>query len=1175
MADKLVKKVKLLIVLLILSQAFLLSAKDPDPANQDAEKSDDALKSWLLGSKPPETNRFWKKAQKEEGNEQYLRKGLHTGNLVETSFLNRGQLSDGYHGSNFQMSWPRGTGISYGYLFAFYVAGEVVSVDGDTIHIVSDCFKRSGVEKAPDGSHWYFWEPQPGFFNDRHPNSTEYYIGGISEDVGVDGYPNTNDEGEGNGELDPGEDINSNGILDRSLVNVLEYPAMSHAQETWPEYWPPQSYPGDDRMPGERRPGVRAGRWNGEFGAYVRGDQESYYVMDDHENDEFPYFPFSDSLSALPWPNGRRGLGVTVEVRNYQWNHPLAEDLIISRYNIINYGKDIQRSVVGMYCDVDVGGTASGDDASYDKIDDITYVWDKSGLASNGLPTGYFGFAFLESPGLDKNGIDDDDDGIVDENQNNDIDEDGDWKAWEDLNGNGIFDNEDVNYNGELDPGEDLNENGELDMEPINNDVGSDGLGPEDDGYPGPDSDGTEANGVPDQGEPNFGKTDNDEIDQIGLTSWYLKDVDDNMGNDEAFWRIELLPGTFAVDDNYARDVAFTYGSGFIPLKSGADKFQRYAIACLFGVDEEDIFRNKRTMQKIYDLDYSFTKAPRKPVLTAIAGNKRVTLFWDKRAERSRDPIYGRDFEAYKIYKSTEPYWNDIKKITDAWGNPLLLQPLVIFDLKDGLYGPHPIQFGVQGQGYGILQDMGTDSGLRHSYLDTMVENGRTYYYAVVSMDKGYDLDFYDRGLSEKQNLSPIFPSECSAVIQTDALGRPTFIDRNCAVVTPVETAAGYEPPRLEDGTNHIAGNGTGNVKVEILIDSEVKTGHTYQLRFDDDGSFEDINDDDSGVVAYTGMSSSAQLIDVTANDTLMKFKAPFDNNIISDHILDGFQLFIYNPTSIYVTSAKWETGISKVYLAGYKRDGGWLGVPRDYEIRIMDMGADTSYAAVSFMRKISNFQIWDVTDPDSTFKVAFEWIEGPKPDSLKGMFCGFDRITIRAKRTVSSLGSVRYLKKLWLFDFAVPSELADDFNLVGIPQKGDVFRITTSKPLDRNDVFEFKMVGNEYNNEVAKRELNDIFVVPDPYIAANTLEPRLIRQTGRGQRRIDFVNLPPKCTIRIFTMSGQMVQEIEHNSTMDRGREPWDMRSKDGLEVAFGVYIYHVDVPGVGEKIGRFSIIK
>ena len=52
-------------------------------------------------------------------------------------------------------------------------------------------------------------------------------------------------------------------------------------------------------------------------------------------------------------------------------------------------------------------------------------------------------------------------------------------------------------------------------------DIGSDGLADFMVNYPGPDLDGTEGNGIPDVGEPNFEITDNDESDQIGLTSFY------------------------------------------------------------------------------------------------------------------------------------------------------------------------------------------------------------------------------------------------------------------------------------------------------------------------------------------------------------------------------------------------------------------------------------------------------------------------------------------------------------------------------------------------------------------------------------------------------------------------------------------------------------------------------
>jgi hypothetical protein len=36
-----------------------------------------------------------------------------------------------------------------------------------------------------------------------------------------------------------------------------------------------------------------------------------------------------------------------------------------------------------------------------------------------------------------------------------------------------------------------------------------------------------------------------------------------------------------------------------------------------------------------------------------------------------------------------------------------------------------------------------------------------------------------------------------------------------------------------------------------------------------------------------------------------------------------------------------------------------------------------------------------------------------------------------------------------------------------------------------------------------------------------------------------------------------------------------WNILSYEGQRLAYGVFIYHVDVPGVGEKIGRFALIK
>ena len=143
------------------------------------------------------------------------------------------------------------------------------------------------------------------------------------------------------------------------------------------------------------------------------------------------------------------------------------------------------------------------------------------------------------------------------------------------------------------------------------------------------------------------------------------------------------------------------------------------------------------------------------------------------------------------------------------------------------------------------------------------------------------------------------------------------------------------------------------------------------------------------------------------------------------------------------------------------------------------------------------------------------------------------------------------------------------------IPVAGDVFLLETAKPFDSDDRLNFKVDGAQFAESVGEDALDDIYVVPDPYVAVNSLEPRSVLLSGRGERRIDFRNLPQECTIRIFSMSGRQIKLITHSSVADRSIATWNLQSDDGLDVAYGVYIYHVDAPGIGEKIGRFAIIK
>ncbi len=112
--------------------------------------------------------------------------------------------------------------------------------------------------------------------------------------------------------------------------------AMSDNESSWPSSWP-------------NRPEDWDGEWNGQYGQYVRADQESYFVVDDYYNSEFEFWPDEDDRpqSSIESPDDhRRGLGIKMEARGYQWNHPAAEDIIIVTYWITNVGSNVLDSVV-------------------------------------------------------------------------------------------------------------------------------------------------------------------------------------------------------------------------------------------------------------------------------------------------------------------------------------------------------------------------------------------------------------------------------------------------------------------------------------------------------------------------------------------------------------------------------------------------------------------------------------------------------------------------------------------------------------------------------------------------------------------------------------------------------------------------------------------------------------
>ncbi len=126
-----------------------------------------------------------------------------------------------------------------------------------------------------------------------------------------------------------------------------------------------------------------------------------------------------------------------------------------------------------------------------------------------------------------------------------------------------------------------------------------------------------------------------------------------------------------------------------------------------------------------------------------------------------------------------------------------------------------------------------------------------------------------------------------------------------------------------------------------------------------------------------------------------------------------------------------------------------------------------------------------------------------------------------------------------------------------------------------------------------SSKNMDDIFVVPNPYVGQSSFDGRVENDTkGDKSKRIWFMNLPEDCEIRIYTLAGDLVDEIEHhgeqfydiiNVSKDgdealagSGMHPWDMLSKNDQVITAGIYLYSVrDLKTKEIQVDKFVIIK
>lgn len=724
---------------------------------------------------------------------------------------------------------------------------------------------------------------------------------------------------------------------------------------------------------------------------------------------------------------------------------------------------------------------------------------------------------------------------LIDERRDDDIDNDGDW-------------------------------------DPLSDDVGLDGKANtgdqgENDGIP------TSGRNTDLPGEPHIDKTDISESDMIGLTSLYIFYPSDiiPMYDDNKLWKY-LQPGYLKSEKVQNQDADIMFGSGFFPLLVG--QTERFSIAMLFGDGPRhdagsDIYRNKQWVAKAYNENYNFAKAPYTPKLIAVPGDNQVTLYWDDTAEDSEDPITGRDFEGYRIYRSTETQFQDMVAITDAFGSKTFMEPIVQYDLNNAYKGfiythRNPDNSTTDYQVVpvkGVQFWLGENTGLKHTYVDNNVKNGYTYYYAITAYDHGDPLP-------DKQ----IPPTECSIQISIDAAGNISK-GRNVSIVQPEAPVAGYVGADIDTIQAVSVLKPSGSFTYRIVDPALVKENQNYRITFEDTIRR-------GGVAEADTMSTKCwTLADITNEnmgiiDTLVKRSGKL-NPTDEQPIIDGYQLIINNSKFVQINRTKSHWSRNRVYDMGFRvfKAGFTIGTmyPSDYMIVFGDVGMDTSsylkLSRITLPEKPVNFKVYNMSTSNY---IDFAFWETHGNDGIFSLdYYNTDYIILMERDQKDSLIVT------WQFHTVYDTTKT-------APVVGDTAFIYLSKPFLSSMVLEFTTHKELVDETQVKSQLNDIRVVPNPYIATNSWEPLNPYSSGHGPRHLHFINLPASCTIRIFNIRGQLVDEIEHQSITSgaemniwNGTEIWNMLTKDNLDIAYGVYIYHIDAGKFGQKIGKFAVIK
>jgi len=412
-----------------------------------------------------------------------------------------------------------------------------------------------------------------------------------------------------------------------------------------------------------------------------------------------------------------------------------------------------------------------------------------------------------------------------------------------------------------------------------------------------------------------------------------------------------------------------------------------------------------------------------------------------------------------------------------------------------------------------LADDLGR---IGHTYTDSNLTNGMEYWYSVVAYDTG---------------------SAASEPLQNDR-GNPRSATNTIKVV-PRDNPVGYLTP--QESMEHVY---TGDweqsddaVSVYVVDESGI-TGHDYTVTFAD---------------------NCAQLfwylIDANTNDTVLTDQDQIDGLPGTYPVADGMQVVVQServPRALYQSRFAVPDQQSMDVLAEqFDASVGCNDLFRsDVEIRFTASGS-TAYEWFTGAPVSVPFEVWNVSTNTQLGCWVVDWNEDGGwtiADMDYIVLTGYDYDNGNFHPEVLP----DYLTWLAALDPA------------SVPASGDAWMIEGPRLPSPQDEFEFS--SRKIVASTATQEIKNIKVVPNPYLGYAKWE------TTTGEHKIQFADIPDNCTIRIYTMAGELIRTINHDD--GTGTQDWDMLSEAGRGIASGVYLYHVESQ-YGNFTGKFAVIK